>query len=130
MPWLTPATTTKPKGLKATHGDQYAEAFTDAMRWLWRDYPTPIVASAGSPRLQDLLIPGEPWRLAGEGFQAVTSLAANSKGEVFALDVPANRLQQLGGFAANAKGICALVAGAEGRIYGVSKTTGQLMALR
>jgi len=115
------------QGSQGTHGDQYAEAFADAMRWLWRDYPAPIVAGAGSPRLQDLLIPGEPWRLAGEGFQAVTSLAANAKGEVFALDTTANRLQQLGGAAANAKRVCALAAGADGRIHGVAKTTGQLL---
>lgn len=118
----------KAQGSQGAHGDQYAEAFPDAMRWLWHDHPAPIVAGSGSPRLQDLLIPGERWRLACEGFQSVTSLAANSKGEVFALDARANRLRQLGGSAADAKGVCALAAGADGRIHGVSRTTGQLLA--
>ncbi len=34
------------EGHNARHG---AAIFPEAMRWLWRDYPQPIVASKGSP---------------------------------------------------------------------------------
>ena len=34
------------------------------MRWLWKDWPTPPKAGLGSEPLQQILIPGELWRMA------------------------------------------------------------------
>ena len=115
------------------HGDKYADAFPEAMRWLWRDYPAVIPASKGPPRIQDILIPGEQWTLAGEGFQDAGSLAANSKGDVLLCDAAANRLYKIGHdgkaalFLSDAKQVCGLTAGPDGRIYGVSKATGRIL---
>jgi gluconolactonase len=68
-----------------THGGAQATAlFPDAMRWLWRDYPTPIQAKApGNPRLKDIEPDGETWQLAGNACGGAFTLATNPKGDVF-----------------------------------------------
>ena len=51
------------------HNGKHATAvFPDAMRWLWKDWPAPVKAGAGSPQLKEILIPGEDWKLVGEGY--------------------------------------------------------------
>ena len=45
-------------------------------------------AGHGSPQLQEILIPGEDWKLVGEGYKFTEGPAANAKGEVFFNDVP------------------------------------------
>lgn len=70
------------------NGKHATEIFADAMRWLWKDWPAPIKAGAGSPQLQEILLPGEPWQLVGEGYKFIEGPAANARGEVFFNDVP------------------------------------------
>ncbi len=48
------------------HGDRYGEAFEDAMRFLWSDYPAPVSSSLGQPYIRNILIPEEKWTLVGE----------------------------------------------------------------
>src|SRR5688572_22013490 len=46
------------------HNSKHAtQLFPDAMRWLWKDWPAPVKAGAGSPQLQAVLLPGEDWKL-------------------------------------------------------------------
>ena len=56
------------------------------MRWLWKDWPAPIKAGAGSPQLQEIVLPGETWKLVAEGLKQAAGLAANAKGEVVFTD--------------------------------------------
>src|SRR5713101_4858486 len=52
------------------HDGQHAtQIFPEAMRWLWRDWPTPVKAGAGSAQLRDILLPGESWQLVAEGYK-------------------------------------------------------------
>ena len=45
---------------KGGHEMKYAtKIFPDAMRWLWKDWPKPIKAGAGSAYHQQILLPGE-----------------------------------------------------------------------
>ena len=37
------------------NGKQATEVFADAMRWLWKDWPTPVKAGLGSKQLQEIL---------------------------------------------------------------------------
>ena len=53
------------------NGEHATKLFPDAMRFLWKDWPAPVKAGKGSPQLQQLLIPGEDWKLVGEGGQSV-----------------------------------------------------------
>jgi len=79
------------------HNAKHAtEIFPDAMRWLWRDWPKPIEAGLGSPRLQEVLIPGEGWTIAAEGLGPITGLTANPAGEIIFGDLETDSLHKLG----------------------------------
>lgn len=74
------------------HNGQHAtKTFPGAMRWLWKDWPQPVKAGAGSPQLQDILLPGEGWKLVAEGYKFTEGPAVNAKGEVFFNDVPSGK---------------------------------------
>ena len=77
-------------------GKHATEIFPDAMRWLWKDWPAPVKAGAGSPQLQEILLPGEGWKLVGEGYKFTEGPAVNAKGEVFFNDVPDSKTYKIG----------------------------------
>ena len=66
------------------------------MRWLWKDWPAPVKAGAGSPQLQEILIPGEGWTLVAEGYRFTEGPAANAQGEVFFNDIPNSKTYKIG----------------------------------
>ncbi len=76
-----------------THSDKQASAvFPDAMRWLWRDWPSPIKAKEpGNPVLQDILRAGDGWQVAAENCAAVQSLAADAQGRILLAGVGSQR---------------------------------------
>jgi gluconolactonase len=77
---------------EGSHNGAHAAAiFPDAVRWLWKDWPTPVKASTSSPSLRDILIPGEGWQLVSEGYKFTEGPATNPKGEVFFNDVGAGK---------------------------------------
>ena len=79
------------------HSGQHAtEIFPDVMRWLWKDWPKPVVAGKGSPQIQEILIPGEAWKLIGEGYKFTEGPAVNAKGEVFYTDVGNSKTYKIG----------------------------------
>ena len=116
------------------HGDKYTAIFPEAMIWLWRDWPAPVQAGANPPQVQEILLPHEPWKLVGGGYRRVSGLAVGPRGEVFFVDTPANRIYKVGAdgkvsrFVANAGQVCGLTMGADGKLYGVSEATGDVLA--
>jgi gluconolactonase len=64
-------------------GKHATKIFPEAMRWLWKDWPTPVKGGFGSQQLREILIPGEDWKLLARGYAALEGMAANAKGEVF-----------------------------------------------
>lgn len=71
------------------HNGQHATAiFADAMRWLWKGWPTPIEAGKGSPQLQEILVPGEDWQLVADGYRFTEGPAADAEGVVYFNDIP------------------------------------------
>jgi sugar lactone lactonase YvrE/enterochelin esterase-like enzyme len=80
------------------HNGQHGTAvFPEAMRWLWRDYPKPIVAGATrNPFLTDILIENEGWELVGENYGFTEGTAVNAKGEVFFQDIPNSKTYKIG----------------------------------
>jgi gluconolactonase len=71
------------------NGNQGTAVFAQAMRWLWKNWPAPVVTGSSKNQvLNDILIPGEDWQLVGEGYQFTEGTAADSKGEVFFQDIP------------------------------------------
>lgn len=79
------------------HSSAHAkEIFADGMRWLWKDWPSPIHAGLGSPQLQEILIPGESWQLVAEGYKFTEGPAVNKAGEVFFNEVPTSKTLKIG----------------------------------
>lgn len=78
-------------------GAQGTSLFPEAMRWLWKDWPQPVVAGASKNQfLGDLLIPGEGWDLVGQGYSFTEGTAANAAGEVFFQDIPNGKTYRVG----------------------------------
>lgn len=83
-------------GHNGQHGTQI---FPDAMRWLWKDWPKPVLAGKSkNTMMNDILVAGEDWK----AVDASPALAASS------------------GTQAAAKGEAVRVAGAGGAVYSVS----------
>src|SRR5947209_10282062 len=82
------------------HTGKHATAlFPEALRWLWRDYPKPILANAEQKSRQpimEILIPGEEWQVASEGHSFTEGPAANKKGEVFFTDLSNDGIHKIG----------------------------------
>ena len=72
------------------------KVFPEAMKWLWKDWPAPIKTGGGSRQLSEILIPGEEWKLVGEGYKFTEGPAVNAKGEVFFNDVGSSKTYKVG----------------------------------
>ncbi len=77
-------------GHNARHGNA---VFPDAIRWLWEGWPAGVKSAAPTKNdfLSALLIPGEEWQVAAEGYRFTEGPAVNAKGEVFFNDIPASK---------------------------------------
>ncbi len=82
-------------GTGGHNGDHATRIFPDAMRWLWKDWPRPVKAGAGSPQIQEILRPDEGWTLVAEGYRFTEGPAANEKGEVFFNDIPNSKAYKI-----------------------------------
>jgi sugar lactone lactonase YvrE/enterochelin esterase-like enzyme len=89
-----------------------------ALRWLWRDFGKPITAGVGSKQpVMEVLIPGEGWQVAGQGYGLAAGAAAVPGGELYFADSKANRIHKLGLdgkvglFASNTRGAASLAFG-------------------
>lgn len=84
-------------GTGGHNGRHGTAVFPEAMRWLWRDYPKPIVAGKSKNAfLTDILIDNEGWELVGENYGFTEGIAVNAKGEVFFQDIPNAKTYQVG----------------------------------
>ncbi len=75
---------------------QATQIFPEAMKWLWHDWPNPVKAGAGSSQMKEILLPGEGWKLVGEGYKFTEGPAVNENGEVFFNDVGAGKTYKIG----------------------------------
>ena len=49
------------------HVAGYYDYYREAMSFLWKDWPKPVQAGPSAPRVRDIILPDEPWRLVAEG---------------------------------------------------------------
>lgn len=116
------------------NGKHATELFPEAMKWLWKDYPNPIKSGPGSSQLQEILIPGEDWKLVKDGIKASEGPCSNPKGEVFFNDVPQGKTYKraLDGsislFIPDSKRGDGQRFGPDGRLYSVAGATEQILA--
>ncbi|WP_149115577.1 SMP-30/gluconolactonase/LRE family protein [Limnoglobus roseus] len=78
------------------NGTAATKIFPEAMEWLWKGWPEPVKAGKGSSQMQAVLIPGEDWKLVGEGYKFTEGPIANAKGELFFTDVPEAKTYKVG----------------------------------
>jgi sugar lactone lactonase YvrE/enterochelin esterase-like enzyme len=115
-------------------GRHATEIFPDAMRWLWKDWPNPVKAGAGSPQLKEILLPGEGWQLVADEYRFTEGPAVNAKGEVFFNDIPNSKTYKVGldgkvrQFVADSKRGNGQAFGPDGRLYAVASGTRQVLA--
>ena len=116
------------------NGKHATELFPEAMKWLWKDYPNPIKAGLGSSQMQEILIPGEDWKLVKDGMKASEGPCSNPKGEFFFNDVPQSKTYKraLDGsislFIADSKRGDGQRFGPDGKLYAVAAATEQILA--
>jgi sugar lactone lactonase YvrE/predicted esterase len=106
----------------------------EALRWLWRDYPKPIVvkepAAMGQPgwdtrgKVYSTVWADKGWEaLGGDSYGTLGGLAADREGNVYFSDPAANRIYRsdaagkVAVFRENTGGAAALRVGADGRVY-------------
>jgi sugar lactone lactonase YvrE len=119
--------------LEGRHGVGNKECFTEAMAFLWKDWPKPVQAGPSAPRVQDVILPGENWQLVAEGYHDAKGAACNTSGEVFFADAPNNKLYRIDldgsvkEFLTDAGYANDVTIGPAGEVYTVSSRTGKIM---
>jgi sugar lactone lactonase YvrE/enterochelin esterase-like enzyme len=118
-------------GTGGHNGIHATEVFPDAMRWLWKDWPAPIKAGAGSPQLKEIVLPGEEWKLVSKGYTQAVSPTVNARGEVVFTDLGKRKTYRFG-LDGNVtplpdvkRGI-AMAFGPDGRLYAGMDSVGDL----
>lgn len=117
------------------NGKQGTAVFPGAMRWLWKDWPKPVTAGNSKNQfLNDILIPGENWELAGQGYTFTEGTATNAGGEVFYQDIPNSKTFEtdlngkLIALPLNAKKASGTAFGPDGKRYAVAGETKQILS--
>src|SRR5262245_59168603 len=104
-------------------GRHATQIFPDAMKWLWKGWPESVKAGQGSPQLKEILIPGDGWKVVGDGYRFTEGPAVNAKGEVYFNDVGAAKTYKVGAdgkpvvFLADSKRGDGQAFGPDGRLY-------------
>jgi sugar lactone lactonase YvrE/enterochelin esterase-like enzyme len=120
------------------HNSKHATViFPEALRWLWRDWPAPLMANPEGKSQQDVyqvLIPGEEWQVVSEGHRNTDGPAVSATGEIFFTDPANNRIHKVGldgrvqVFAEDTSGANGLMFGADGRLYAGASRARQIVA--
>jgi len=113
--------------------EQTAAIMPEALGWLWRDYPSPIVvhepAAMNEPgwdprgKVYSVVSVDKPWQQVGEAYGAVASPTGDKDGNVFFSDSVASRIYKADPdgkvtvFKDHSMGAAALRAGPGGRLY-------------
>jgi len=109
--------------------------FPDVMRWLWRDYPSPVKSGLSqNSTLQEVTLPEEGWQKIAGDFEAASGLAANRNGEVYVSDENAGTVYRIGSttpsvFRKGEPGLITKAFGPDGTLYGVIHGKNELIAL-
>jgi len=115
-------------------GKQASEILPEALRWLWKDWPEPVKAGAGSQQLREIVAPGESWTLVADGYKFTEGPAANAQGEVFFNDIPNSKTYRIGldgkvsVFVADSKNANGQAFGPDGKMYVVAGGASQVLA--
>jgi gluconolactonase len=123
---------------------QGAAILPDALRWLWRDYPSPIVvrepAAMHEPgwdprgKVYSTVFVDKPWQRLAEDHSSVAGLTADRNGNLYFTDQPSDRIYKIDSdgkvtlFKERANGATALRAGADDRLYAFEAARKQIVS--
>ncbi|MFN7291220.1 MAG: SMP-30/gluconolactonase/LRE family protein [Pirellula sp.] len=108
------------------NGKHGAAIMPDALRWLWKDHPKPIQASAPSNARVNLVIPDHDWELIAGGYQFTEGPAVGVAGEVYYVDVPTSKIYvardngyevKVSTFVEDSQGASGLMLGPDKKLY-------------
>ena len=74
------------------HVAGYYDYYQEAMSFLWKDWPKPIQAGPSAPRVRDIIIPDETWRLVAHDGHEAKGPTCNARGEVFFVDTVEDKI--------------------------------------
>ncbi len=116
------------------HNAQHSTAIMpDILRWLWRDYPTPLQAGVAPQRRTDILIPGSRWELVSDGHKFTEGPAEGAHGDLYFTDIPQNRIYRVAPDAAvtiaaeETGGANGLMLGPDGQLYAALEGAGKIV---
>jgi gluconolactonase len=110
------------EGHNSKHG---GAIFPDVVRWLWRDYPKPVTATAkpSTQPVMSILIPGENWEQVGGTYGFTEGPAADGKGNLYFSDIRNSKIFKVAAkgkvteFAHDTGGGNGLMFGPDGKLY-------------
>jgi gluconolactonase len=131
-------------GDEAHNMKQGAAIMPDALRWLWRDYPSPIVVHepvamtqpGWDPRgkVYSTVSADKPWQQVGDTYGSVISPTGDATGNVFFADSAAGRIYKSDSegkvtmFKDHATGAGALRVGPDGKLYASQTARNRIVA--
>jgi sugar lactone lactonase YvrE len=111
--------------------------FPDVLRWLWRDYPSPINAGISkNSTLQQITVPGQGWKQYPQSFQSAAGLTADTNGVVYLADASAGAIYRINSssnatvFLQHAPQIVGEAFGPDGLLYGVVPSQNRVVAIK
>jgi gluconolactonase len=132
-------------GSEAHNMKQGAAILPDALRWLWRDYPSPIVvrepAAMHQPgwdprgKVYSTVYVDKPWQQIADAYSSVAGLAADKNGNVYFVDQATDHIYKSDPdgkvtlFKDHANGAKVLKAGADDRLYAFEEATKRIVSL-
>jgi enterochelin esterase-like enzyme/sugar lactone lactonase YvrE len=122
--------------IEGPHVAGWNEHFPKAMRFIWKGWPEPVKAGPSAPRVRDVILPGQGWTLAAEGFHDARGPAMGSQGEVYFADPAADKVFRVGldgkvnEFLSNVVHAGAVAVGVKGELFTVSESSGQVVSYK
>jgi gluconolactonase len=123
------------EGHNSRHG---ASILPDALRWLWRGYPQPIVASKGRAVerhfITQILDPDSDWEVVADGFKRAEGPAVDRDGNLYFCDADDSKIYKTGAdgkpvlFKDDTGGSRSLMFGPDGRLYAAERGRKRVVA--
>jgi gluconolactonase len=116
------------------HVAGYYDYYREAMSYIWKDWPKPVLAGPSAPRVRDVILPNEGWQLVSSDAHDAHGPTTGANGDVYFVAAAKNQVLRIEGdgrvkeFLSDAGHANSLTMGADGTLYAVSRETGKLMS--